>query len=471
MTPPTGGSDDDLRAPLSAAGLPPSAVEEWASSTPRETTAYEADTGLYGAFWSRSDRLFGSLPEKPKRNAAEAAAASAILSVARASRERFLVAHAGRVYDAATAGRSRFLRADELARHAADLVPGLSPTDRQVTAEAKLDQRDKDGVEVDQGLLLAHVLADSRTGLHLCHASLLPRPESAELAARFAREGCLDLGAARLQRQGNVVVLTASNPRFLNAEDDTTLDLMEAAVDVANLDRASAIAVMRGGAVDHPRYAGKPVFGAGINLTHLYRGRIPFLWYLRRELGWMHKVLRGVATPERLPDDVQGVGVEKPWVAAVEAFAIGGHCQALLCMDYTIAAADAFMTLPARKEGIIPGLANMRLPRFTGDRIARQAIQYERRLPCDSPEGRLICDEVVPAAEMDGAIRRVTAGLTSAGAVGAVGNRRAFRVAQEPLDLFLRSCAVYAREQAYCHFSPALIDNLERNWGAADRRL
>ena len=31
------------------------------------------------------------------------------------------------------------------------------------------------------------------------------------------------------------------------------------------------------------------------------------------------------------------------------------------------------MTLPARKEGIIPGVANLRLPRFIGDRIARQA--------------------------------------------------------------------------------------------------
>jgi (3,5-dihydroxyphenyl)acetyl-CoA 1,2-dioxygenase len=223
--------------------------------------------------------------------------------------------------------------------------------------------------------------------------------------------------------------------------------------------------------VDHPRYAGRPVFGAGINLTHLYRGRIPFLWYLRRELGWVHKVLRGVATPEALPDDVRGTGIEKPWVAAVDAFAIGGHCQVLLCMDYTIAAADAFMTLPARKEGIIPGLANMRMPRFTGDRIARQAIQYGRQLPCDSPEGRLVCDEIVPAEEMDEAIRRVTAGLASAGAVGAIGNRRVFRAAQEPLDLFRRCCAVYAREQAYCHFSPALIANLERNWNAASRRL
>jgi thioesterase DpgC len=30
--------------------------------------------------------------------------------------------------------------------------------------------------------------------------------------------------------------------------------------------------------------------------------------------------------------------------------------------------------------------------------------------------------------------------------------------------------AVYAREQAHCHFSPALIANLERHWDAANRR-
>src|SRR6202007_1075728 len=109
--------------------------------------------------------------------------------------------------------------------------------------------------------------------------------------------------------------------------------------------------------------------------------------------------------------------IEKPWIAAVEGFAIGGHCQILLTMDYVLAANDAFMTLPARKEGIIPGFANLRLPRFTGDRIARQAIQYERRLPCDSPEGRLIADEIAVPEDMDAAVERVVAGLTNAGSV------------------------------------------------------
>jgi thioesterase DpgC len=39
------------------------------------------------------------------------------------------------------------------------------------------------------------------------------------------------------------------------------------------------------------------------------------------------------------------------------------------------------------------------------------------------------------------------------------------------LDLFRNYFALYALEQAYCHFSPALIENLERNWNAKSRRL
>ena len=140
-------------------------------------------------------------------------------------------------------------------------------------------------------------------------------------------------------------------------------------------------------------------------------------------------------------------------------------------MDYVLAASDAYMTLPARKEGIIPGAANLRLPRFVGDRLARQAILSDRRFDCDTPEGRLICDEIAPPHGMDAALDRAIENLTSSGVVSAAGNRRALRVGQEPLDLFRRYMAVYAREQAQCHFSPALINNLEKYWNAAQRKL
>jgi thioesterase DpgC len=162
---------------------------------------------------------------------------------------------------------------------------------------------------------------------------------------------------------------------------------------------------------------------------------------------------------------------EKPWIAGVDAFAIGGGCQYLLAMDYVVAASDAYMTLPARKEGIIPGAANLRLTRFVGARIARQAILMGRRLDCDSPEGRMICDLIVPPGAVDATIARVVDDFTGSGVVSAAGNRRAFRVGEEPLDLFRRYMAVYCREQAYCHFSPALIANLEKHWNAAQRKL
>ena len=71
----------------------------------------------------------------------------------------------------------------------------------------------------------------------------------------------------------------------------------------------------------------------------------------------------------------------------------------------------------------------------------------------------MICDEIVPPGDMGTAIARVVDGLTSSGAVGAIGNRRAFRIGAEPIDVFRKYCSLYAREQAHCHFSPALIDN------------
>ena len=82
----------------------------------------------------------------------------------------------------------------------------------------------------------------------------------------------------------------------------------------------------------------------------------------------------------------------------------------------------------------------------------------------------MICDEIVPPAGMDAAIDRIVERLTGSGVVSAAGNRRALRIVEEPLDDFRRYMAVYAREQAQCHFSPALIANLERNWDAANRR-
>jgi thioesterase DpgC len=464
-------SDASIVKCLTAAGLPAGEVQDWLQADPGEPTDFAADRGRFSSYWQKSARLMARLPAKPKRNEAEQTAASTIQGRARDARVRFLRGHCVSVYDAVTVTRSRFVRVEDLVIRAAGVVPGLLPSAQEIAAEDGLLQRDKDGLEIDQGLFVSAVLGDERCGRHLCHAMLLPRGDAEALLPQFEREGRVALAGASVHRHGKAAVVTQNNPRFLNAEDQTTLDGAEICVDLALLDRSTEIAVMRGAIVEHPKYQGRRVFGAGINLTHLYHGRIPFVWYLQRDLGYVNKIYRGLACADDAPpDEFGGRTIEKPWIAAVEAFAIGGHCQALLVMDYVLAERNAFLTLPARKEGIIPGAANMRMPRFVGDRITRQAIQFERRLECDSPEGRLICDEIVEPGAMDAAVERVVAGLTNSGVVSAAGNRRAIRVAQEPFDMFRSYFAVYAREQAYCHFSSALIGNLERYWNAQARK-
>jgi (3,5-dihydroxyphenyl)acetyl-CoA 1,2-dioxygenase len=364
-----------------------------------------------------------------------------------------------RVYEELTARRTRFLRVDELCRLASE--KGALPPVSDLAAEAGRPLREKQGLERQQGAFLAGILADPVAGAHLCHAMLLPHPQSKEKLKEYDAKGEIDLGGAHLKRQGKAAVLTMKNPAYLNAEDEATLPGLELAVDLALLDAATEVCVLRGAPVDHPKYKGKRLFGAGINLTHLYQGRIRYLWYLIRDLGFVNKLYRGLAHPHRHPEEAS---IEKLWIAAVEGFAIGGHCQTLLTMDYIIAAEDAYLTLPARKEGIIPGAANLRLPRFVGDRIARQAILAELRIDCAGPAGRMICDEVVPPAKMDAAIEAVVEKLTGSGIVSAAGNRRAFRAGEEPLDAFRRYMAVYAREQVQCHLSPQLVANLEKNW-------
>jgi (3,5-dihydroxyphenyl)acetyl-CoA 1,2-dioxygenase len=459
----------ELSAVLERAGLPREAVAEWLDCTDTLCTDFLRDCENLSRCWQLGAELVARLPVKPKRSEAQAAAASATIDRDRRARTRFLDVHTEALYRRLTDNFSKFKRVEDLLRDAAAAFAGLVPDHKQLTRESALLQKDKDGVEIDQGLFLWRVLGNETCGMHLCHAMLLPRPEAAEHSRRFRQNAKLEFPGATLERHGRAAIVTMRNPRFLNAEDETTLDGLEIAVDVATLDPETDIAVLRGNVVEHTKYRGRRLFSAGINLTHLYHGKIAYLWYIRRDLGLVNKLFRGVAQRDVSPDELDGGTTEKPWMGVVEGFAIGGGCQLLLALDYVLAADNAYMTLPARKEGIIPGAANLRLWRFTGDRIARQAILYGRRIDCDTPEGRLICDEIAPPADIDDALERVVENFTSSGVVSAAGNRRAFRIAEEPLDLFRRYMAVYAREQALCHFSPALIANLERNWEAHKR--
>jgi len=458
-------------AVLTAAGLPAADTARWTAAVPLVSATGELlgrDRTDLCQYAEAGAALLARLPAKPRRTPTEAAAAEQIKEALRDARLRFLRAYRATVYAELTIDYREAVRVDTLVYRAAERFPGLTPTRATVLAERQQPQRDKDGAEIDQGLFLSQMLAQPRAGLHLCWSMLRPHPDALAGLDKFQRTGTADLPGATVRRVGRAGYVEMRNPRYLNAEDDATLDGLEAAIDLVTLDPACDVGVLRGACVEHPRYRDRHVFSAGINLTHLYHGQISYLFYITRDMGLVNKLYRGVSGPEFLPDEPEWT-TEVPWIAAVEAFAIGGGCQLLLVMDHVLAEAGAFFNLPARKEGIIPGVANLRLPRFVGDRLARQGILFERQFPADSPAGRLLCDRVVPAGEMDTAIREAVATVTGSGVVSAASNRRALRVAQEPLDLFRSYMATYAREQAYCHFSPALIANLETHWTARQR--
>jgi enoyl-CoA hydratase/carnithine racemase len=464
---------------LERAGLAGPEVSGWA------VAAGGLDTGSFGtaatavaAFLTHGQDLIGRLPEPGRRSEDEQAAKEAIAGILHGARDRFLRAHAGDLYDVITHGCTKPLRLAELLTETSEVVPGLVPTEAEMAAERARPLAGKEGIELAQGLLTSHVLALPRPGRHLIGSMLRPTEEALARLPDLRATGSADLGPVRLTRVGRAGILELSNPRHLNAEDDVTLDPTECAVDLILLDPGIEVGVFRGGVVDQPRHPGVRVFGAGLNLTRLYYGHIDFLFFLLRDLAYVNKIYRGIAwTPDGGADEAIAADAwadgqlttEKLWIAAVERFAVGGACQLLHVVDHVIATRGSRLFLPARKEGIIPGASNLRLPRFVGDRAARQAILSGREWTAGDPDAAMLCDEVIEPDGMDAALAARIEALTSSGLVNAAANRRTLRAGQEPVDAFREYMATFALEQARCHLSPALVRNLEVHWNAKGR--
>jgi enoyl-CoA hydratase/carnithine racemase len=419
------------------------------ASAPELSGSFEADSAATSEFLVVGEAAVSKMVDR--------AAAQPLAAQLNAARERFLRVHAEAAYAVITDGFAVELRDEQLLDAAAERFPGLTPARAELEAELERKLPDKRGVELAQGLFLGQVLASARAGTHLIRAMLRPTAAALERLDDFRATGVADLGTVHLSRAGRAGVLELRNPRHLNAEDDVTLPAMECAVDLVLLDPEIEIGVLRGGVVDHPRYS--RVFGAGLNLTRLYNGRLPFAFFVTRDLGFVHKIFRGLSDPEQ----------EKLWIAVAETYAIGGACQLLHVVDHVIAERGCRLFLPARNEGIIPGASNLRLPRFVGDRLARQAILSGREFVAGTPEGDLLCDEIVEADAIDATLSARVEALTSSGLVSATSNRRALREGQEPLDVFREYMATFAAEQARCYLSPALVNNLEQNWRAHER--
>ncbi|MER7178197.1 (3,5-dihydroxyphenyl)acetyl-CoA 1,2-dioxygenase DpgC [Streptomyces hyaluromycini] len=406
----------------------------------------------------RAAGVLAALPEVGRRSPDEQAAAAAAKGDVRALRCAFLDTHVDAVYGELTDHGTRYLRLGELAQSASTRFPGLVPTPEQLEAERSRPQASKEGHEIDQGIFFHRVLGSHSSGRHLLDAMLRPTPRALDLLPEFSETGQADLGSVRIERRGGAARLTMCRDDCLNAEDPRQVEDMETAVDLALLDPGTEVGLVRGGVMSHPRYSGRRVFSAGINLKALHSGGISLVdFLLRRELGYIHKLLRGVLVED--PARWHSRMVEKPWVAAVDGFAIGGGAQLLLVFDHVLAASDAFLSLPAAQEGIIPGASNFRLPRVAGARFSRRLILGGQKIWAAEPDARHLVDEVVDQAELDDAVERsleVFRGPTI------VANRRMLISAEESADAFRLYMAEFALQQALRMYDDDVLDKVRR---------
>jgi (3,5-dihydroxyphenyl)acetyl-CoA 1,2-dioxygenase len=405
-----------------------------------------------------ADDVIGSLPEPAGRSTEQRATAGAAHDAVRAVRAHFLDVHAEAVYAELTGRRGRHLPLRELVESAAIAFPGLVPTADQMTAERACPQARKEGREIDQGIFLRGILRSPLCGPHLLNAMLRPTPRALRMLPEFIGTGVAELRSVRIERRDGAALLTMCRDDCLNAEDTQQVEDMETAVDLALLDPDVQVGVLRGGEMSHPRYHGKRVFSAGINLKALRGGAISLVdFIMRRELGYIHKLVRGIAVDDG--PRWQFPTIAKPWVAAVDSFAIGGGMQLLLVFDHVLAASDAYFSLPAAQEGIVPGAANFRLTRCLGPRLSRQVILGGRRIWASEPAARLLVDEVIEPTELGEAIERSLDRLRSP-AVAA--NRRMLNFAEEPMDEFRLYMAEFAVQQALRLYGEDVIGKVSR---------
>jgi enoyl-CoA hydratase/carnithine racemase len=180
-----------------------------------------------------------------------------------------------------------------------------------------------------------------------------------------------------------LAVVTISRPEVRNALSRQVLADLRAALATLREDDQVGVVAITG--------AGEKAFVAGADITQLQ--------------GYtLHTGLD--AEMQRLFDEIEAF--EKPTIAAVNGFALGGGCELAMSCDIRIAADSARFGLPETNLSVLPGAGGtQRLARLVGTGRAIELILTGRFV--DAAEAREIglVTSVVPPAELLDTVRTV----------------------------------------------------------------
>lgn len=161
----------------------------------------------------------------------------------------------------------------------------------------------------------------------------------------------MELKNVILEKEGKIAVVTINRPNALNALNSETLKELDLVFDDLAVDDNILTVILTG--------AGK-AFIAGADITEMKD-----LNALEgRKFGMLgNKVFRKIEI------------LDKPVIAAVNGFALGGGCEISMACDIRIASAKAKFGQPETGLGITPGFGGtQRLARIVGVGMAKQLI-------------------------------------------------------------------------------------------------
>jgi enoyl-CoA hydratase/carnithine racemase len=189
----------------------------------------------------------------------------------------------------------------------------------------------------------------------------------------------------RLQVEGPIASITLDRPEKLNAVTPEMLEALEAMLASIEADDAIRVVVLTG--------AGDRAFCAGADIN-AWASLAPIdMW--RRWVRSGHRVMDRLA------------GLRQPTIAALNGIAYGGGLELALACDLRIAADTAKVAAPEVGIGTIPGWGmTTRLAVVAGPARAKQMILSGEPVEAARAEAWGVLSEVVPAADLQGAVRR-----------------------------------------------------------------
>ncbi|MBB4613117.1 enoyl-CoA hydratase-related protein [Novosphingobium taihuense] len=181
-----------------------------------------------------------------------------------------------------------------------------------------------------------------------------------------------------VEQKGAVTLITLNRPQALNALNSQVLAELIEAFAAYEADASQRCAVLTG--------SGEKAFAAGADIKEMSDKPAADFYNEDFFSKWTSHLVKTT---------------RKPWIAAVNGFALGGGCELAMMADFIIASENAKFGQPEIKLGVAPGMGgSQRLTRAVGKAKAMDMCLTGRMMDAAEAERSGLVTRVVPLADL-----------------------------------------------------------------------